>query len=119
MEGALSVGTLRAEVEGSEVMWDSSLELFWFSITRVFQRVFYEVISPKHTAPLALSNGRHTWREFSLKDQSFWKIWTKQTNIQQFSNAEDPKHFGNHKAYYCYTPRGFGSDTTFGNWLFY
>ena len=69
MEGELSVGTLIAEVDGwSEIGWFPDLLLFWFSMAERNQRVFFGVISPKHTAIQAFSRGRHTLQN------SLWSV---------------------------------------------
>ena len=66
MEGELSVGTLIADVDAwSEIGWFSNLLLFWFSMAKRNQRVFFKVISPKHDSPGLLKGAPHL-TEFTL-----------------------------------------------------
>ena len=66
MEGELSVGTLMAEVDAwSEISWFPDLLLFWFSMAKRNQRVFFGVISPKHGSPGLLKGAPHL-TEFTL-----------------------------------------------------
>ena len=60
MASKLSLGSQAIEEEASEIGWVSTLGLFRFSMAKMTQRVFFVVISPKHTALMAFLNGCHT-----------------------------------------------------------
>ena len=84
MEGELSVGTLMAEVDAwSEISWFPDLLLFWFSMAKRNQRVFFGVISPKHGSLGLFKGGRHTFQN-SLCSVLVWKIWTVRSVSNNF-----------------------------------
>ena len=66
MEGELSVGTLIADVDAwLEIGWFPDLLVFWFSMAKRNQNVFFGVISPKHGS-LGLFKGAPHLTEFTL-----------------------------------------------------